>query len=170
MNVHHRCVICKEKVHGALCTHANESTWGGPILTCFLCQDHDPGKNSCSIDTIVNAGKPFYSSQSTCDSNKMIDLFVMTKSNCQSFVEKSDGDNKYQRIFAMSIGMKEAASLTDFDREPYKNCKKSKYKPSNQVLYEDIVCHAQLQGTTLPRYSNKKEVKKTVASSKSTVF
>jgi len=82
-----------------------------------------------------------------------------TPSNCKSFVDSKESDKEMQWIFVMAIGMDEAVELADFDQEPFKSSwvKKSKYKPTNTILFEEIGCCALLQGTTIPRYGNKKE-------------
>jgi len=37
--VHHKCHSCQQKVHGPLCGHADEASFGGPVIICFKCQD-----------------------------------------------------------------------------------------------------------------------------------
>jgi len=58
----------------------------------------------------------------------------------------------------MEIGMDEVVELANFDQEPFKSSKviKSKYKPTNMILFDKISHHALLQGTMIPHYGNKK--------------
>jgi len=61
---------------------------------------------------------------SESNQSDQIDLFaVKEKSNCEQVIDTKNGKSKIPRIFAMSIGMKEAVQLTNFDEEPYKSAR-----------------------------------------------
>jgi len=159
--VWHKCIICKLKVHSSLCAHVEEVDCGAPSLTCFMCQNPDE-----SNAIVEEPDMPTNTSEDTVFNNDdEIDLFATPNdkkhpSNCESFIDMYDNDKEMQRIFAMAIGMEEAAELINFNEEPFKSSKqkKSKYKPTNSILFEEIGRRASLKGMATPRYGNKKEM------------
>jgi len=57
--------------------------------------------------------------------------FKNTPRNHELFNESKDSDRAMQQIFAMAVGMDEAAELSNFDEEPFKS---SKVKNQNTRL------------------------------------